>query len=201
MQDRLITSYKKKIVSYLADRRLNWDNRVDSRGESLYGTFKKDLVYLIGDLKNVINKFVFTLRRIYRKITRDKDADRIKVIPRFHISLLSRVGDKVTSYCLIKVLQQIKRLKPKAGETSVNLLPCTKLFTAANGLPCAHTIQPMDYLALIQYSNEREMARALGPRTSMRISFLINRERFNTHLLTALSLFRTLKSLYRRVVV
>jgi hypothetical protein len=98
-------------------------------------------VYSTGDLKDVINKFVFTLRRTYRKITKDENADRIKVIPRFYISLLSRVGDKVTSYCLIKVLQQIERLKPKTDEISVNLFPCTKLFTAANKLPCAHTIQ------------------------------------------------------------
>jgi hypothetical protein len=141
MQDRLITPHKEKIVSYLADRRPNWDNRVDSRGEGLHGTLKKDLVYSTSDLKDVIDKFVFTLRRTYREITKDKNTNRIKVIPRFHIPLLSRVGDKVTSYCLIKVLQQIERLKPKAGETSINLPPCTKLFTAANKLPCAHTIQ------------------------------------------------------------
>jgi hypothetical protein len=128
-------------MSYLADRRPNWDNRVDSRDENLHRTLKKDLVYSTDDLKDVINKFVFTLRRTYRKITRDKDADRIKIIPRFHIPLLSRVGDKVTSYYFIKILQQIERLKLKNGETSINLPPYTKLFTAANRLSCAYTIQ------------------------------------------------------------
>ena len=53
----------------------------------------------------MIDKFVLLLRRQYREIITGLNADRIKMITKYNISLFARIGDKITRYAKNKILK------------------------------------------------------------------------------------------------
>jgi MULE transposase domain len=135
----LIQPHKEQLVKAWVNRHMHWDNQATSRGEGLHNTLKIGLVSSLGDLKDVMDKYLLILRRQYREIMTNLTQDRQKASHRTNIPLFARVIEKVTTHALKLVLKNQERLrKLKEGE---ELPLCTGQFYSATGVPYAHTVQ------------------------------------------------------------
>jgi hypothetical protein len=72
----LIQPHKEQLVKAWVNKHMYWDNQATSRGEGLHNTMKISLASSLGDLKDVMDKYLLLLRRQYREIMTNLAQDR-----------------------------------------------------------------------------------------------------------------------------
>ena len=109
--------------------------------ESIHNAIKKDLPHRLLHLNDVWQLLELYLTRTAQQILHKIGYERSKIKDSHRKCVFAPLHYYISHYALDQVLEHCNQFNLFANYESVELPPCTRVFSSTMGLPCAHTVQ------------------------------------------------------------